>query len=365
MCPPPPSVPLEDVDDAAEEPVDLLVIGAGPTGLATGAAALQARLDVLVLDRGGLCEAIRGYPTDLVFFTTRERLEIAGVPFAIPDAKPTRRQALAYYREVARQWRIPLALHEEVTAVSRDGDGFLVETRRAGGTRRHRAGAVALASGYFGKPLRLGVPGEDLAWVHARYLEPYGHYADRVVVVGGGNSGAEAALDLWRWGAEVTIVSRGRGLRTGVKYWLKPDVENRIAEGSIRACFDSSVEAFAEDGTVVVRTPSGRQLLPAEAAYVLVGYVPELDLARGVGVSIDPQTLAPRVDPETCESDVPGFYVAGTLQAGRFTNRIFIENSRDHGPRIAAHLARRRGDHASARALLAGLAPPDRGPTPD
>jgi thioredoxin reductase (NADPH) len=360
------SVPALD----AERPLDLLVIGAGPTGLAIGAAAVKAELDVVLIDRGGLCDGIRQYPNDLLFFTTRERLEIADVPFAIPDSKPSRRQALSYYREVARHWRVPLALHETVTAVRRAGDGFEVTTQRGHSgadqteERRWRAGAVALASGYFGKPKRLGVPGEDLPWVSYRYHEPYGHYGDHVVVVGGGNSAAEAALELYRWHAQVTIVHRGAELRPGVKYWLKPDLQNRIAEGSIAALLESSVDAFVP-GAVEVSTPQGRRSLAADAAYVLVGYLPELELARQVGVTIEPDTLIPRVDRETCESDVPGFFIAGTLQAGRFTNRIFIENSRDHGPRIVACLARRRGHEALAGELLAGVGPADRAATPD
>jgi thioredoxin reductase (NADPH) len=346
-------------DDHA--PLDLLVIGAGPTGLAIGASALRAGLEVLVLDRGGLCEGIRSYPTDLVFFTTRERLEIADVPFAIPDQKPNRRQALGYYREVARHWRIPLALHELVVDVRRADGGFEVTSRHGEHEHRRRAAAVALATGYFGRPIRLGVPGEDQGWVRSRYSEPYGHFADSVVVVGGGNSAAEAALDLYRWGARVTLVHRGAEVRPGVKYWLKPDLENRIAEGSIQARFGTVVESFG-DRKVRLRGPAGEESLRAEAAYVLLGYLPEHDLARGVGVAIDAETLAPRCDPETGESDVPGFYIAGTLQAGRYTNRIFIENSRDHGPRIAAHLARRKGRSAVADELLVGVGPPVYGP---
>ncbi|HEV8242175.1 MAG TPA: NAD(P)-binding domain-containing protein [Thermoanaerobaculia bacterium] len=356
-----------------ERPLDLLVIGAGPTGLAIGAAAIQAGLEVAVLDRGGLCDGIRQYPTDLQFFTTRERLEIAGVPFAIPDAKPNRKQALAYYREVARHWRVPLVLHQTVTNVRRAGDGFEVTRLRSGANgngnateRRWRAGAVALASGYFGKPIRLGVPGEDLPWVSSRYREAYGHFGDRVVVVGAGNTAAEAALELYRWGAQVTVIHRGAAFRPGVKYWLKPDLENRIAEGSIPALMHTTVEAFVDGHSVSspmaveVRTPEGRRSIPADAAYVLIGYLPELELARQVGVTLEPETLIPRVDPETCESDVPGFFIAGTIQAGKFTNRIFIENSRDHGPRIVACLARRRGDDAVAGELLAAVGPAGR-----
>ena len=323
--------------------LDLLVVGAGPTGIAIGAEARRAGLDVLLVDRGPLTAAIQAYPTFLEFFTTRERLEIADIPFTIPEAKPTRRDALAYYRAVVERYGVPLALYEEVLVARREGEEFAVETVAVSDGRRRtrRARAVAIATGYFFGPQRLGVPGEDLPWVRYRYVEPYPHYGQDVVVVGAGNTAAEAALDLWRNGARVTLVHRRSELKGGVKYWLKPDLENRIEEGSIRALFDSLVCAFRPDGTVEVRTPAGPELLPAQAAYVLIGYLPDSDFQRRCGVEVDPETLVPRFDPETCESNVPGLYIAGTLQAGRQTDRIFIENSRDHGPRIVAHLLTR------------------------
>jgi thioredoxin reductase (NADPH) len=206
--------------------------------------------------------------------------------------------------------------------------------------RERRARAVVIATGYFFGPQRLGVPGEDLPWVRHHYLEPFPHYGQEVVIVGAGNTAAEAALDLWRNGARVTIVHRGGELKPGVKYWLKPDLENRLKEGSIRARFGSVVCAFG-DGVVEIQTPEGPDLLPAQAAYVLIGYLPDVDFQRRCGVEVDPETLVPRFDPETCESNVPGLYIAGTLQAGRQTDRIFIENSRDHAPRIVAHLLKR------------------------
>lgn len=328
------------------EILDLLVVGAGPTGIAIGAEARRRGLEVLLVDRGPITAAIQEYPTFLEFFTTRERLEIADIPFTIPDVKPTRQQALAYYRLVVDRYGIPLALHEEVVDVRRQGEEFLVMSTGQAGRREprepreRRARAVALATGYFGNPKRLGVRGEDLPWVHVRYKEPYPFYGMDVVVVGAGNSAAEAALDLWRNGARVTLVHRGPHVKPGVKYWLKPDIENRIEEGSIVARFNTLVRSF-RDLEVEVEGPSGIERLPAQAAFILLGYTPEVDFLRRCGVRIDSQSLEPSFDPDTCESNVPGLYVAGTIQAGSRTDRIFIENSRDHGPRIVEHLARR------------------------
>jgi len=321
-----------------ESVLDLIVVGAGPTGLATGAAARRAGLRFVIIERGSICDAIRQYPTDLLFFTTRERLEIAQVPFAIPDAKPSRTQALAYYREVTRQYDLPVANHEEVVEVTRAGDGrFRVLSRSRLGDTERVASAIVLATGYFGRPRRLGVPGEDRPWVKDRFREPYGHFRDRVVVVGGGNSAVEAALELYRWGAQVTLVHRGAAVKRGVKYWLGPDIDNRVAEGSVTAMFSTRVTGF-EDAGARVEGPNGGSVVAADTAYVLVGYEPELALAKRVGVDLCAETSRPSIDPETCESNVAGFYIAGTLQAGRFTDQIFIENSRDHGPRIIEHL---------------------------
>lgn len=317
--------------------LDLLVVGAGPTGIAIGAEAVRRGVSVLVVDRGPLTAAIQGYPTFMEFFTTRDRLEIADIPFTIPDDKPTRRQALAYYRLVVDRYKMPLALYEEVTDVRKEGELFVVTSNK----RQLRARSVAVATGYFGNPRRLGVPGEDLPWVSMRYREAYPHYRQDVVIVGAGNTAAEAALDLWRNGARVTLVHRGPHVKPGVKYWIKPDIENRIEEGSIAARFNTVVRAFRPEGGVEVEGPNGVELLPAQAAYVLVGYTPEIELLQKAGVKIDPESLEPAYDPRTCESNVPGLYVAGTIQAGRRTDKIFIENSRDHGPLIVEHLAKR------------------------
>lgn len=347
--------------------LDLLVVGAGPTGIAVGAAAVQRGLETLLVDQGPLCASLQAYPTDLIFFTTRDRLEIADVPFSIPEVKPNRRQALVYYREVVKRHRVPLALYEPVEAVERldpsdprasDGARFLVRSRPASdgspGGRVRLARAVALATGYFWNPNRLSVPGEDLPWVRSRYLEPYADFGRRVVVVGGGNSAAKTALDLWRNDARVTLVHRRPELKGTVKYWIRPDIDNRIAEGSVDARFSSRVVAFRDgDGDgggdgggerwgergVEIEGPDGPSFIPADVAYVLIGYRPDTELQRGAGVEVDEETAIPTFEPDTCESNVSGLYIAGTLQAGRFTNRLFIENSRDHGERIVAHLA--------------------------
>jgi thioredoxin reductase (NADPH) len=320
--------------------LDLLVVGAGPTGIAIGAEARRRGLSVLLVDRGPLTAAIQGYPTFMEFFTTRDRLEIADIPFTIPDVKPTRQQALVYYRMVVEHYGIPLSLYEEVLDVRPEGEGFVVSSVARSGSQKRFARAVAFATGYFGNPRRLGVPGEDQPWVHIRYKEPYPYYNQDVVIIGAGNTAAEAALDLWRNGARVTLVHRGAQVKSGVKYWVKPDIENRIEEGSIAARFNSLVRAF-RDRELEIEGPQGVEILPAQAAFILVGYTPEVELLRHAGVRVDSESLEPAYDPRTCESNVPGIYVAGTIQAGARTDRIFIENSRDHGPLIVAHLVER------------------------
>ncbi len=328
--------------ELSERAVDLLVVGGGPTGIAVAAEAIKAGLSVKVIDKGPLLASLLNFPTDMVFFTTRDLLEIAGLPFTIPDSKPTRRQAIAYYLSVARNFSIPLELHQRVESIAGVRGAFTVTAHKGDERVIHSGRAVAVATGYFDGPRNLGVAGEELSWVHNRYMEPYRHFGEQVVVVGGGNSAAEAALDLWRAGAEVTLVHRGNELKPSVKYWLKPDVENRISEGALEAHFDSRVVSFGDQAVQV--TQSGQQLnLRADAAYVLIGYEPDVSLQREAGVELNSETLVPVFDPESCESNIAGLYIAGTLQAGRDTNRIFIENSRIHSVRIVRHLVRQLG----------------------
>jgi thioredoxin reductase (NADPH) len=320
--------------------VDLLVVGAGPTGIAIGAEARRAGLSVVLLERGPLTANLMEFPTYMRFFTTRDLLEIAGLPFAVPDDKPDRRQALAYYRAVVSHYDVPIALHEEVRRVVPAGDQFEVVTDRATGRRSWRSRAVALATGYFHRPRRLGVPGQELPFVHQRYLEPYGHFGESVVVVGGGNSAVEAALEMWRAGVEVTLVHRRPAVKPTVKYWVRPDFENRVEEGSIAARYETVVTGF-EHRRVELDGPDGASSLAADAVYVLIGYEPDAELERRCGIEVDRATAVPRFDAETCESNVSGLYVAGTLQAGFDLGKIFIENSREHGVRIVRHLCQR------------------------
>jgi thioredoxin reductase (NADPH) len=305
-------------------------------------------LSTLLVDRGPLVASLVDYPNDMTFFTTRERLEVAGVPFAVPEDKPSRRQAIVYYQAVAGAHALPLALHEDVRGIEPAGDLFVVRGAGRSGATERRARAVAVATGYFTNPRRLGVPGEDREWVRARFRDPLPHWGERVVVVGAGNSAAEAALELFRHGARVTIVHRGAAAKPTIKYWVRPDLENRIEEGSIAALWNSRVVAFG-DRTVEVEREGRRESVSADAAYVLIGYAPETAILERAGVAVDPASGAPAFDPETCETPVPGLFVAGTVQAGRETHRIFIENSREHAPRIVARLLSRRGTSLAAR----------------
>ena len=323
-----------------EDSLDLIVVGAGPTGIAIGAEARKAGLSVLLLDRGPLTANLLNFPTYMKFFTTRDRLEIADIPFAVPEAHPSLRQALVYYRAVAKAYQLPLALHEEVVAIRKTDPEFEVETRHDDRPRLRRSRAVALATGYFHNPRRLGVPGEDAPWVSSRYRDPYRYFGRRVVVIGGGNSAVEAALELWRAGVKVIVVHRHDAIRPTVKYWIKPDFENRVAEGSITALFQHRVTAFEADHKVVLEGPEGRRALAADAALVLIGYEPEVGLQRASGVQVNADTLVPTYDSETCESNVPGLYLAGSLQCGVDTNKIFIENARRHAPKIVRRSTR-------------------------
>ena len=323
--------------DVAER-LDAVIIGAGPCGLAAAIAFKRAGLRAVVIDRSCVVSGIAGYPTYITFFSTPERLAIGGVPFIVAAEKPTRRDALAYYRAVTTLFDLDVRQYENVERIRRCDDSFAVESRtRHGELRETRARAVVIATGYFGHPNRLDVPGEDLP--HVTHLFTEGHWAFRqdVVVVGGGNSAVEAALDLYRSGARATIVHVLPQLDHNIKPWVLPDITNRIKDGSIGARFSSRVREITPEH-VVLETPNGADRVRADHVYLMVGYQPNAQLLVQLEVPIDPVTGIPAHDPATMETAVPGVFIAGVIASGNDANKTFIENGRFHGDLIARRL---------------------------
>jgi thioredoxin reductase (NADPH) len=319
------------------------VVGAGPAGLACAIEATRAGLKLLVIEKGCLVNSLYHYPVQMTFFTSRELLEIGDLPLPSVNVKPTRAEALEYYRRVTDYYRLPIQFRERVVAVTSSDENFRVETAKAGGEgRAYSARKVILALGYYDRPNLLGIPGEDLPKVSHYYTDPHPFYRQKVAVIGGGNSAAEAALDLHRHGAEVTLIHREANLSRHLKYWVRPDIENRVSEGSIRALFDSEAKEIAEDWIRVARKTGEILRLENDWVFALTGYHPDFDFLRSAGVEIDPESCRPRCDPETLESNIPGLYLAGVVVAGRATNEIFIENGRLHGKQIIADIVCKR-----------------------
>ena len=328
---------------APDGPRDVIIVGAGPAGLAAAIAAREAGLDYEVLEKGALVNSIFRFPRAMVFFTTAELLEIGGLPFVTPYEKPTQAEALKYYRRVADAFGLNVRLELEVRSVARGAGGtFLrLETRAEGGEAGTRtARAVVLATGYYDNPNRLDVPGEDLPHVSHYYTESHGFYRKDVVVVGGKNSAAIAALDLYRGGARVTLVHRRERIADSVKYWIRPDIENRIKDGAIQVRFLTRVVEIRA-GSVLVERDGMAEEIPADAVLLLTGYHPDVDLFRGAGVRVDAVSCIPEHDPETLETNVAGVYLAGAVVSGKETGRIFIENGRFHGEAVVTAIRRR------------------------
>ena len=318
--------------------IDLLVIGGGPCGLAAAISAQRAGLDVEVIEAHSVVSTITQYPTYVRFFSTAEKLSLGGIPFVVATEKPSRRDALAYYREVVRHFALRVRQYERVTSIERSPDVLTVRSlTRSGEQRSTRAKAVVVATGYFGSPNYLRVPGEDLPHVAHVYREGHEAFDQDVVVIGGGNSAAEAALDLWRSGARVTLTHFGPTFDKRIKPWVQPDFENRAKEGSIAAKWNARVTRIDPDA-VFLETLAGEERLPASFVYVMTGFAPNTGLLKHAGVPIDDVTGIPSHDPETLETGVPGIYIAGVVVAGFDANKIFIENGRYHGDKIVAHL---------------------------
>jgi thioredoxin reductase (NADPH) len=315
---------------------DIVCVGAGPTGLACAMEAKKAGMRALVIDKGCLCNSIYNYPVNMVFFTTPELLEIGGLPMVCGGEKPTRLEALKYYRKGAEHYGLELRLFEKVLRVDGHEDAFTVLTETASGREeKYHGKKIVVATGYYDLPNGMGVPGEHLPHVNHYYTEPHPFWNQSVVVIGGKNSAVESALDLYRNGARVTLLVRGRELGASLKYWVKPDIENRIKAGQIRAMFGVRVKEFVREG-VVVENDAGVEELPARQVFALTGYHPDYEFIEALGVRLDKDTRKPEIDPQTLESNVPGIYLAGVVIAGKYTGEIFIENGRFHGKQIIA-----------------------------
>ena len=322
-----------------EQIVDLVVIGAGPTGLACAIETQRAGFTALLVDKGCLCNSLFHYPAHMTFFTTPELLEIGNMPFSSPNQKPNRNEALEYYRKVAEHYKLDVRQYETVERVDGHDGNFTVHTiDRFGRALQHRARKLVIATGYYDLPNYLGIAGEDLSKVKHYYHEPHPFYGLDVLVIGGKNSAAIAALDLWRHGAKVTLVHRGPHMHRHVKYWILPDINNRVKNGEIKAYFDSNVTNIAKDD-VTLSTPEGPVTLANHFVFALTGYHPDFGFIERLGVKLDESNdRCPVCDPATLESNVPGIYLAGVIVAGERTNEIFIENGRFHGQLIAEDL---------------------------
>ena len=318
---------------------DVVVIGAGPTGLACGIDVKRAGLSVTNIDKGCLVNSLFNYPSNMTFFTTPELLEIGDIPFASPNQKPTRQEALEYYRKVAEFYRLDVRQYEPVQKIEGSDNKFVVHTTNIHGRKRqYQARKLILATGYYDRPNRMDVPGENLPKVMHYYREPHPFFDLNVLVVGGKNSAAIAALELWRHGAHVTLVHRGPGISPSVKYWIKPDIENRIKAGQVNAYFNSTVRDITPEH-VVLDTPEGEVTLDNDYVFALTGYHPDFEFLCALGIKLsDEADKRPIVDRQTLESNVPGIYLAGVIVAGTKTSEIFIENGRFHGQLIAADL---------------------------
>jgi thioredoxin reductase (NADPH) len=324
---------------ASKDRFDLLVVGAGPTGLACAIEAQKAGFSAVLVDKGCLCNSLFHYPAHMTFFTTSELLEIGGIPFPSPHAKPNRNEALEYYRLVAAFYKLDIRQYHRVDGISgADGDFTVHSTDRFGRPSSLAARKLVIATGYYDLPNWMGIPGETLSKVHHYYNDPHPYYGLDVAVIGGKNSAAIAALELWRHGARVTLIHRGSELHRHVKYWIKPDIENRIKAGEIKACFETKVIEITPDA-LILATPDGNLTVANDFVFAMTGYHPDFTFLERLGVHFEGPDRCPRCNPESLESNVPGIYLAGVIVAGSRTNEIFIENGRFHGRLIAAAIA--------------------------
>jgi thioredoxin reductase (NADPH) len=318
----------------APDTLDALIVGAGPTGLACGIELKRRGLNSVLIEKGCIVNSIYNYPTHMVFFTTPELLEIGGIPMTSLNEKPGRTEALKYYRRVAEYFKLDVHQYEQVLNIAGDDGDFMVTTSKD----VYHARKIILATGYYDLPNLLDVAGEDLPKVIHYYKEPHPYYDHDVLVVGAKNSACIAALELFWTGARVTLVHRGPAISKNVKYWIKPNIENRIKSGEVTGLFNSRLLEI-RDTDVLLATPEGELRLKNDFVFALTGYHPDLEFMASLGIRLDPVSQRPRTNPETLESDRPGIYLAGVIVAGMHTNEIFIENGRFHGEKIAGSIA--------------------------
>lgn len=324
--------------EAHSSPLDLLIIGAGPIGLACGIEAGRRGLDALILEKGCLVNSIYHFPANMTFFSTSEKIELGGLPFVSHGPRPTRREALEYYRRVAQQHRLRIRTYEKAEQVLREADGsFRIRSEKA----TYRARFVLIATGFYDHPQPLGVPGEELPKVLHYFDDPHRYAHTRVAVVGAANSAVDAALETWRKGAEVTMIVRGGEISPRVKYWVRPDIENRIREGSIRAFFHSRVRAISPE-SIEVETPEGPLSLENDFVLAMTGFRPDYQWLESAGLQFsDDAWRMPLRDEASFESNVPGIFLAGTICGGMHTSKWFIENSIEHAAAVMEEIRRR------------------------
>ena len=319
---------------------DLIIVGAGPAGLSCAIAAKKEGLDVLLCDKGNVVDSIIKFPTDMTFFSTADVLELADIPFNSLNIRPKRSEVVKYYQSLVNHFKIPIQAHATVTNVIAERGKFSVIFDNGQKNKSLDAVHVVMATGFYDNPNVLGIPGENLPHVSHYYTEPYTFFKKNVIVVGGKNSAVETALDLYRHGAKVSLVHRRSQIQESVKYWILPDIENRIKEGSIKVYLNSQVHAISREA-VTIKTVDNFTELQADAVFLMTGYHPDIQLLKKCGVQCDPDSLEPKVNEQTLESNVSGLFIAGSLLAGKNANRIFIENSREHGNQIITAIKNR------------------------
>lgn len=324
---------------------DVIIIGAGPTGISCAVECQKAGLHTITIEKGSLTNSIYHFPANMIFFTTSDLLEIGDIPFSTTNPKPTREEGLNYYKRVVQHHNLNIRTFEKVNSVKKTENGFEVKTESENGqTFEYHTQHVILATGYYDNPNRLRIPGEDLPKVSHYYNDPHPYFDKDVVVIGGKNSACIAALELYRYGARVTMVHRRAELKESVKYWILPDILNRIKEGSIKLHLNHIVTQIT-DASVTIENITTKEtaVIKNDFVFALTGYHPNADMLQSFGVHVDPATLVPAHDPATLETNVPGLYIAGSVSAGVNTNKLFIENGRFHGKIIAESIKKKIG----------------------